>query len=186
MRPSNLVEVADDGIAGKDCREGAVLVLLIPSAEGPAVVLTKRPSTLRDHAGQISFPGGSRDAGETLQQTAFRECEEELGIPKHSPELIGQLTPIYIPPSNFCVHPFVATVPGRPNYVPSPAEVEQVIEAPVEGLLDPENLKSEDWVIRKRWTSVPYFDVYGHKVWGATAAMLAELVSVIQSPPSGA
>ncbi len=161
-------------------REAAVLVLLYPWEDHLATLLTVRPSTLRDHAGQVSFPGGRREVGETLEETALRECEEEVGISRADLSILGTLSPLYIPPTRFDVLPVVAAMPQRPVYTLDTREVAQVLEVPVPHLLQPETRKIDTWNVRGTPRIIPYFDVEGYRVWGATAAMLSELLVVFR------
>ena len=166
-------------VADRTCREAGVLVLLLPPAQAPRVVLTVRHEDLSDHAGQISFPGGQREGDEELPETALREAEEEIGLPTPSVRLLGGLTPLYIPPSNFCVHPVLGAVASVPSLRPTDREVEAILRASVRRLLRPEARVVETWTLRDQAVDVPYYDVDGHVVWGATAMMLAELLAVL-------
>lgn len=155
-------------------RQGAVLLLLYPVDDRPHVILTRRPDSLRAHAGQISLPGGSRDPGETLADTALRETEEEIGVAPSSVRLLGRLGSLYIPPTDFEVHPFVGWRVSRPTFRPSPVEVAELIEVPIVRLVDPAVRLEETWELRGTAVQVPYFAIDDHKVWGATAMMLSE------------
>ena len=205
-RPS---EMAGEG------RSAAVMLLLYSSAaderpKGQAgrlkLILTKRHAKLASHAGQISFPGGQQDNGESLWQTAVRETFEEIGVGGQelefnghdgddkarrfesgdSPsneriELLGQLNPVYIPPSDFTVSPFVAWLNGTPKFVRSEEEVDEIIEVPLDHLLKPEVLKyGEIKSASGMKINVPYFEVETHQVWGATAIILGELIERIR------
>jgi len=169
-----------------------VLVLLLPPADAPRVVLTVRRDDLPDHGGQISFPGGRREGSETLRETALRESEEEIGLAPASVRLQGDLTPLYIPPSNFCVHPVVGATAADGALRPCDGEVERVLRVPVRTLLDPDTHVVEPWVLKGRSIDVPYYAVDEHAVWGATAMMLAEVLDIVRgvlddrpnSPPS--
>jgi 8-oxo-dGTP pyrophosphatase MutT (NUDIX family) len=166
-----------------DCREGGVLVLLYPRAGQLHLVLTQRTHTVRSHKGQISLPGGAREAGEPLVQTALRETCEELGVPPDATEVIGKLSTLYTPPSNYCIHPFVAHCPTTPTFRPDPVEVAQVLEVPLITLLDPSIRRVEHWP-DSRFESprqVPFFDICGQVVWGATAMILSELVTLLEN-----
>jgi 8-oxo-dGTP pyrophosphatase MutT (NUDIX family) len=165
----------------KECREASVLVLLHPQPDGtPAVPLTVRRDHLPDHPGQISFPGGQREGDETLDATALREAEEEVALNPTAVSLLGTLTPLYIPPSNFCVHPHVGIVRQTPSLTPTDREVEQVLHVPLNHLLDPETRVVEPWPLHGTEVEVPYYQVEDHTVWGATAMMLAELLAVVR------
>ncbi|WP_397547251.1 NUDIX hydrolase [Rhodothermus marinus] len=166
-------------IEGKPCREAGVLALLFPEQERPHLLLVERPSHLKEHGGQIGFPGGRREPGETLQETALREAHEELGLPPERIELLGALTPLYIPVSNFCVHPFVGAIAPLPELRPCPEEVQAVLRVPLAALLDPAGRRRERWTIRGRDVMVPFFAVGSHRIWGATAMMLAELLALL-------
>lgn len=159
-------------------RLGGVLILLYCYQQELYLVLTRRREDLNNHAGQISFPGGKHEANETLQETAVREAQEEIGVDPAALTILGQLTPLYIPPSDFEVHPTVAWCANgqRPVFYPSDAEVAEVLEVPLRHLFHPETRIEEMWNLRGYDVLVPYFNVDGHKVWGATAMMLSELV----------
>lgn len=156
-------------------RRGGVLVLLYPLKGQLAFTLTRRTETVENHRGQISLPGGAWEQGETLAETAVREASEELGISMETAQLIGRLESLYIPPSDFEIHPFVACRPERPAFVPNPAEVAELLEVPLAALLDTGLHQVEDWVIRGYDVRVPFYHLQGHKVWGATAIVLSEL-----------
>jgi 8-oxo-dGTP pyrophosphatase MutT (NUDIX family) len=159
-------------------RIGAVLLLLYCKENRLHLVLTERRADLSSHAGQISFPGGRREDAETLQVTALRETHEEIGVPPTAVTILGQMTDIYIPPSDYEVHPFVGWYHNgkRPSFQPSVTEVAQILEVPLSHLMHPDTRKSGPWQFRGMTLTVPYFDVEGHMVWGATAIMLSELL----------
>ncbi len=165
-------------VRDKRCREAGVLALLFPLADEPAVLLTVRRDDLNNHAGQISFPGGRREPGEDLRATALREAHEEVGLAPEAVEILGALTPLYIPPSNFCVYPFVGVTTRAPDLRPHDAEVAEVLAVPLARLTAPGIRRREPWTLRGRTIEVPFFDLDGHKVWGATAMMLAELLAL--------
>ena len=132
------------------------------------------------HQAQISFPGGQMDEQESAVETALREAAEELNIAAAEVQVLGQLTPLYIPPSNYCIYPVVAVAERRPDFRPSPHEVAEVIEVPLDHLLEPGNVKRETWPIRGTDVTVPFYYFQGHKIWGATAMVLAELLDLIK------
>jgi 8-oxo-dGTP pyrophosphatase MutT (NUDIX family) len=155
-------------------RLAAVLVLLYPVQRELSLVLTRRHEYQGVHSGQISLPGGQREDGESFAQTALRETHEELGINVQGIQLVGKLTQVYIPPSDYEVHPYVGYSSQRPAWKPDPAEVAEVIEMPLAMLFE-NNLKRSEVATRNGVTfEMPYYAIQGHKVWGATAAMLSE------------
>lgn len=159
-------------------RQSAVLVLIFPKlGEGLQIILTKRTDRLRGHSGQVSFPGGSRDEDDdSFEHTALRETCEEIGICEQSQiSLIGRLTSMWIPPSNFEVVPIVATMQYEPEMTLSPAEVDRVLHMPLDALLDDTIKKTTEMTFRDTVFDVPYYEVDEQIVWGATAGMLREL-----------
>ena len=155
--------------------QGGVLLLLYPNSGQLTFALTRRTETLGNHRGQISLPGGRRDAGETLAETALRETHEELGLHLEPTHLLGRLASLYIPPSDFEIHPFIAYVSQRPHLVPAPTEVAELIEVPLGQLLNPAVFREEEWIIRQVPVDVPYYLLGGQQVWGATAMVLSEM-----------
>ena len=164
------------------CLKAGVLVLLYPRENRFHLVLTRRTDRVDFHKGQISFPGGRQEEGEGLGHAALREAQEELEVDPGSTRILGMLTPLYIPPSNYCIYPVVALTVSRPDFRPSQREVAEVLEIPVDHLLDPQNVKREMWTIRGADVEVPFYVFGEHKIWGATAMVLAELVEVLRKP----
>jgi 8-oxo-dGTP pyrophosphatase MutT (NUDIX family) len=159
-------------------RQSAVLVLIYPEmGEGLHLILTKRTDHLNGHSGQVSFPGGSVDEDDASYiDTALREACEEVGICSQTQvKIIGRLTTMWIPPSNFDVHPIVAMMTREPKITPNPDEVAAVLHMPLSALLDDATKKKTKMALRDFNLDVPYYDVGGHIVWGATAGMLSEL-----------
>jgi 8-oxo-dGTP pyrophosphatase MutT (NUDIX family) len=163
-----------------------VLVLLYCRDSELYVILTRRRDDLQSHAGQVSFPGGRNEAPETLLATALRETHEEVGINPQMLEVLGELTPLYIFPSDYEVHPFVAWYSNgdQPKFAPNLDEVAEIIEVPLRRLLEPATFQEEMWTIRGYELLVPFFCVNGHKIWGATAMMLSEFVERLRSLPN--
>ncbi len=126
------------------------------------------------HSGQISLPGGSQEAGESLQETALREACEEIGAACAELDVLGQLSPLYIPPSNFLVTPTVGWADQRPDFRCDPREVAELIEVPLSALFDRNVMKREPWTLRGATVEVPFYQIGPHKVWGATAMILSE------------
>lgn len=178
-------------IAPADDPEGrtlaAGLVLLYPhqpageAAPGaPHLVLTRRTTALRRHSGQISLPGGRYDREDgSLLRTALRETEEELGVDPANLTIWGRLEPEHIVASHYALAPFVAYIPRRPEFVPAPAEVAEVIEVPLARLLEPDCVEEEDWDFQGRTRRVSFFRYGDHKIWGATARILSQVVGLL-------
>lgn len=156
-------------------RQAGVLVLLYPENGEWCFVLTRRTDTLRGHSGQISFPGGRRDPGDrTFVDTALRETCEELGLCDPDVTVLGELSPIYIPPSDFEVFAIVAALDYPPSFQPNPDEVAEVFAVPLAALVNDAFKRIEQWPFNGMQVDVPYYAFNGHKVWGATAIMLSE------------
>lgn len=166
---------------GDSCLRAGVLILLYPVKDRLHVALTLRSTRVAHHQAQISFPGGSNDAGESLVETALREAREELNVAPDSLRILGELTPLYVPPSNYCIYPVVAATDHRPDFKAAPDEVAEVIEVPLDHLLNPGNIRREQWALHGLEVTVPFYLYHGHKIWGATAMILAELLNLIHS-----
>ena len=163
---------------GEDWRRAAVLVPIVLEPKGARVVYTLRTGDLEDHAGQVSFPGGSPEPqDDSLLATALREAEEEIDLRPDTVEIIGELEEMYIPPSRFLVRPFVGLLSEQAELVLAPEEVEAIFSVSLEELMSPEAFEKVIWE-REGWPhEVPIFAVGGHDIWGATAAMTAGLLA---------
>lgn len=166
-------------------RDGAALLLVYPHDDTLHLALTVRGSGLRNHTGQVSLPGGRVDEGETIEAAALREANEEIGIDPATVELLGRLTPLHIPVSGFLLHPVAGFTSMRPAFQRAEWEVARIIEVPVGILSDPAVIKREFRARVVRGQSieidVPYYDIDGEKVWGATAMVLAEFCAILTS-----
>jgi 8-oxo-dGTP pyrophosphatase MutT (NUDIX family) len=162
-------------------RLGSVLIPLYLHEGRLSVVLMKRPNYNGTHSGQVSFPGGKHEKGDPdLQFTALREAHEEVGLPTQSVEVIGQLTDLYIPPSNFLVHPFVGFVRELPKLVPDQHEVELILQPEMRHFFEHDYREKDIQITKDISLNAPYYEVDGHTVWGATAMILAELQQVLR------
>ncbi len=164
------------GLNGSKPRLAGVLALLYPgAADRLHFVLMRRAEYPGVHSGQISLPGGRREGDETLEQTALREAEEEVGARAAAVEVLGTLASLYVPPSDFDIHPFVGHTPARPTWRPDPTEVAEIIEVPLDLLLDDDAKDQETFDRNGMSIPILYYRVGPHKVWGATAIILSEL-----------
>ena len=162
------------------CLKAAVLILLYPKNNQPYLVFIKRSHLVHHHQNQISFPGGQQEDEESLEETALRETEEELGLNGSRVSVHGQLTPLYVSASNYLIYPVVGSLMDTPHFSPQPEEVAEIIEVPLAHLLKEENLKKEIWPLRDRVALVPFYHFQEHKIWGATAMILSEFLSLIE------
>jgi 8-oxo-dGTP pyrophosphatase MutT (NUDIX family) len=163
-------------------RPAAVLVAVFADHEGgqAQVVLTRRSARLRSHTGEVSFPGGRLDPGETAQVAALRETLEEVGIEPATVEVIGRLTPLSTWSSPAAITPFVAVLPGRPVLRPNPAEVDRAFTVPLVELYSTDCYREELWrAADGEERPISFFEVVGDTVWGATGRMLRELLDLI-------
>ena len=169
--------------AGASLRPAAALLLIYPHAGEWHVPLTVRGSALRHHTGQVSLPGGRLDRpDESVEQAALREAEEEIGVAPTTVEIIGRLTPVPIAVSGHLLHPIVGVAQQRPAFSIAAPEVERLIELPVARLMEAGILGSEERVrpLPPHVVQIiPYFDVDGARIWGATAMVLAEFAALL-------
>lgn len=170
-----------------DAKVACVLNLLHWQEGRWHTVLIQRSANPRDrHGGQVSFPGGRYEPSDgSLAEVALRETEEEVGIPASKIRVLGQLTHLYIPVSNFLVHPFVGVLEGLPSFQPQAGEVESILTPALRLFQQAENKKTTDLTIGSGLTlkNVPYFDVDGCMVWGATAMILSEFLEILDFHP---
>lgn len=170
-----------------NARIACVLALLYPKLEEDMhIVLIERiSSNPKDrHKGQVSFPGGRyEDEDGTFERGALREAQEEVGVDPDRISILGPLTELYIPVSNFKVYPFVGYVDERPSFRPQLSEVKQIIEVPIEHLTNPATRQFTNIRINEQITlnRVPFYNVQGKIVWGATAMILSELITVLHA-----
>lgn len=186
MAPSHRSEELKDALeGGYNPRLSAVMALFFEKEEQLYLVLIRRSDYVGIHAGQIAFPGGRwEESDRNFEHTALRELEEEIGIKPERVEVLGNLTEIYVPPSNFLIKTFVGYHEGRPSYFPDVREVKEVLEIPMKELM------------REELIAVDYFTAFGKtepseapcykisesiKIWGASAMVIAELLDHLRN-----
>lgn len=170
-----------EDIDRRKVRLGSVLISLYLDKGEIHTVLMKRPSYKGVHSGQVSFPGGKKEEeDDDLIMTALREAHEEVGIIPEKVNIIGALSELYIPPSNFLVLPVMGYMKEKPKLVPDPQEVEAILEVPFKHFFQEASLKEGDIPVGNGYKiRAPYFDVEGHVVWGATAMILNEMMEIV-------
>jgi 8-oxo-dGTP pyrophosphatase MutT (NUDIX family) len=184
------VVLDESPVPGAGAVNAAVLAVLFEEAGEARLILTRRASSLRAHAGQVSFPGGRLDPGEDPPAAALREAYEEIALDPAHVRVEGWIHPVFTLVSASLIMPLVASVPGRPHVVASPAEVERVFDVTLRDLADPEIFHEERWSFPGRTipgrpdSSFPvwFFEVEGELIWGATARMIHELLRVVLLP----
>jgi 8-oxo-dGTP pyrophosphatase MutT (NUDIX family) len=166
-----------------DAKTACVLITLWNDGAHWRTALIRRTENPRDrHSGQISFPGGRHDAGDlTFVNTALREAQEEIGIAPEQVEILGALTDLYIPVSNFAVYPFVGVLHGTPDFQLQPGEVEEVFTPSLAFFQDPASRSTADVLVGGQMLvrEVPCFLLDNRPVWGATAMILSEFLALI-------
>lgn len=167
-------------LAPPDARRSAVLALIHDDGNAPAVLLTLRSSRLAVHRGQISFPGGRIENGETPEEAAIRETAEEIGI-KAPVTLLGRLSALYVPPSNSHIIPIVGAMEQVPPVILQTDEVEEAFTVRLEELLQPQRLKTNFRLRGDIMVEAPYWEVHPTaQLWGATAMMMSELLALFE------
>lgn len=163
-------------------KKGAVMAIIYAKDNIPHLLLIERNTYKGAHSGQISFPGGKLESGESALSAAMRECEEEVGIAADSYRVLSPLTEVYVWASNFMVYPFLAISDSLDSLTPDPKEVKSIIEMPIAHFFENKN-KSE--MMMKSYLGVslkaPYYDVHEVPLWGATAMMISEIEHLLKS-----
>ena len=170
------------GVVPEDARTAAVLALLFPRDDEATLLLTVRGAKLSTHQGQVSLPGGALDLGETVERAALREAEEEIGLAPASVTIRLRLTPLHVPVSGYVLHPIVGTIEAPPAVKPAEAEVERILEVAIAALASRPGPAIESRTYDGLAIQVPYFELGGAKLWGATAMVVAELLAVLGAP----
>jgi 8-oxo-dGTP pyrophosphatase MutT (NUDIX family) len=166
------------GIEAPQLRRACVLIPLIRSNDSWSLLFTKRAENLASHSGQIAFPGGAVEPGETLQDAATREAEEEVGIPARDVELIGRLDDV-VTNSGYLVAPFIGVIHEPIEYVMQESEVVEVFEVPVNALLDPAKPEVRYVSFRNRRYPAYFYPYEQHEIWGLTGRMLKAFLDLV-------
>lgn len=164
-------------------RKGAVLILIYPEADEAFFPLIKRPTYAGVHSGQIAFPGGKMEPeDENIVFTAVREAWEEVGVLPEEVRIIGQISDLFVPASNFLVSPIIGYSERKPDFIPEIKEVDRIIETPLKQLLNLQTKKQKIVEIDGQFKlDTPYFDISNEVVWGATAMILGEFIQVLEN-----
>jgi 8-oxo-dGTP pyrophosphatase MutT (NUDIX family) len=159
----------------------SVLILFFPEGDKTKLTLIQRPEYDGVHGGQIAFPGGKmEEIDKSLMDTALRECYEEIGVDPEKIKIIGKLSQLYIPPSNYLVEPFVGYTDFKPDFCADPAEVSEILFIDLDELLNESSFQHKEINIRNFRTKVPCYFINERIIWGATSMILSELLEVIK------
>jgi 8-oxo-dGTP pyrophosphatase MutT (NUDIX family) len=167
-----------------DARNSAVLVALLDGERGAEVLLTRRSWNLSSHKGEISFPGGRMDPGETPADTALREAWEEVGLEAGLVDVSGELDHLSTFVSNSYIVPVLGRITERPHLRPAAAEVERILFVPLVELARADTHREEIWHLPEVDLSIQFFELDDETVWGATARMLTHLLGLVYGPPA--
>lgn len=162
-------------------RPGSVLIVLYPDTGQLYFPLIKRPDYMGAHSGQVSFPGGKAEAGETIVETALREAREEIGLDARHVEVLGKLSDFFVIPSNYIVTPVIGVARGKPDFIPDAYEVSRILQGNLLEILPDHAIKTAEILAAGRYRMMaPHFEIDGEIVWGATAMMLNEFRLIIK------
>ena len=162
----------------KSLKDAAILIALFEKDGEICFPMIKRPENIKNHPGQIALPGGSKEKEESLEQTALREAQEEIGIDPDKVEIIGKLTPIPVPVSGYLVQTYIGTIDEEPDWKLSKDEVADFFILKLSELLDADNEYYEKWNLRGFDAKVPIFRIGDLKIWVATASVLSEFIEL--------
>ena len=179
-RVQDLINKNDDA---RNAQKSAVLILFFQESNELKMIVIRRSSYVGIHSGQIAFPGGRFEVEDIdVQTTALREIEEEIGILREDIEIIGRLSDIYVPPSNFLISVFAGYLNEKPIYKMQEREVDEVIEIPVTEFFKPDVIKQKDFYVNsiKAASNASYFDVSNAEIWGASAMVISELLDILK------
>ena len=175
-------ELAESKDNVPNAKKSAVMILFFHDGGVLKMIVIRRSVYVGIHSGQIAFPGGRyEEEDENVQTTALREIEEEIGISADKIEVLGRLSDIYVPPSNFMISIFVGYLAEKPEYKIDEREVDEVIEIPFSDFFKPNLVKEKDFYVGslRAAKKAPYFDVTNAEIWGASAMVVSELLEML-------
>lgn len=181
MAPEARRRITTADYKATNARKSAVLIIMFPENNKVHTLLIQRPVYEGVHSGQVAFPGGKfEESDESLEYTALREANEEVGIVPQQVTIIGKLTDLYIPPSNFLVSPYIGYVSEKPDFIADAREVDRIIAIELSALNAPEIIKEKVITHSGGYTiKTPCYELQGLTIWGATAMMISELNVVV-------
>lgn len=183
LAPSNrLHDLENAKVAMQYAKKSAVMILLFHEDEKLKVVFIRRSFYVGIHAGQMAFPGGRYEEEDgNVENTAFREIEEEIGIQRDKIELLGRISDIFVPPSNFLISVFVGYLTEKPLYLPDEREVAEVVEIEFDAFLRPDAITEKSFFVPSSNLTVvaPCYQTPQCDVWGASAMVMSELVDLL-------
>ena len=162
----------------KSLKDAAILVVLFEKDGEYCFPMIKRPENVKNHPGQIALPGGAKEKEESLEETALREAQEEIGIDTDKVEIIGKLTPIPVPVSGYLVQTYIGIIDEEPEWKLSKDEVADFFILKLSELIGADNGYYEKWNLRGFDAKVPIFKIGDLKIWGATASVLSEFIEL--------
>jgi len=182
MSPISVSDEMYNSSRTKDVKIGSVLIILYSINDQLFFPLIERTENVKYHSKQISFPGGRFEENDrNLEYTALRETKEEIGLIPSNLEILGSLTKLYIPASNFEITPFIAIHENKPNFKLNTKEVVNLIEVPLKNILDIRNISKKKMKLSFGITlDCPFYNLNGYVVWGATAMILSELSIILK------
>jgi 8-oxo-dGTP pyrophosphatase MutT (NUDIX family) len=183
MAPTHRINDIRSGLKSKDSVKSSVLILLYPEEEKIKTVVMLRPAYNGVHSGQISLPGGKWEISDIdMATTALRETYEEIGVHPSTIRLLGQLSPLYIPPSNYLVFPYIGISDNKPEFLKDPSEVQEIIEIDIAELLNKDTCTKRRLPFNDGSSlEVPCYTFSETIIWGATAMILSEFIALLES-----
>ena len=161
-----------------EMKQAAVLICFFKKKDDYYLPLIRRPMNEKNHPGQIALPGGAMEENETLENTALREAFEEVGIIPDDVEILGKMTPLPVPVSKYVITPYIGITDNEPKWNINELEVDELIILKFEDLIDSNKGYYEDWNLNGNMLRVPIFKIMNIEIWGATAAVLSELIDL--------